>query len=180
MEKQIDLQLSFFDEGCVNDNVTDRRCSIDVVITDINEAYPFLSRTSLTYKLCLCAITLLFTLLGLFLKSFIFRFLCSPSETSSTINLLIFTQQFYRVTMAIYYIWFGVAYLLPFSLEDLFGGSFCPFFSAVGTFSIFGDIYWSSALAFTRLLYIKHNKWLRFSSFLLFDYDLPNPDILLR
>jgi hypothetical protein len=171
MEKQIDLQLSFFDEGCVNDNVTDRRCSIDVyvVITDLNEAYPFLSRTSLTYKLCLCAITLFFTFLGLFLKSFIFRFLCSPSETSSTINLLIFTQQFYRVTMAVYYVWFGVAYLFPFSLEDLFGGSFCPFFSAVGTFSIFGDIYWSSALAFTRLLYIRHNKWMRFGSFVLFD-----------
>jgi hypothetical protein len=52
-----------------------------------------------------------------------------------------------------------VAYFLPFSLEDIFGASFCPWFSAVATFSMFGGIYWSSALALTRLFYIKHNIW---------------------
>jgi hypothetical protein len=28
------------------------------------------------------------------------------------------------VTMAIYYFWFSLAYLFPFSLEDIFGGRF--------------------------------------------------------
>ena len=163
MEKQNCLQLSFFDSDCTHDddNISHHFRGTEIVFCDLNEAYPSLSRASLAFKLCLCFTSLFFTSIGLFLKCFIFGFLFSPSETSSTINLLILMQQFYRLTMAIYYIWFGIAYLLPFSLEDVFGGSFCPFFSAVGTFSIFGDVYWSSALALTRLLYIKHNKWLR-------------------
>jgi hypothetical protein len=80
---------------------------------------------------------------------------------TSTINVMIFMQQFYRIFMAVYNIWFGVAFLLSFSLQDVFGGSFCTWFGALGTFSLFGDIFWSSALAVTRLLYIKGIRWLK-------------------
>jgi hypothetical protein len=66
------------------------------------------------------------------------------------------------MSMFVYNLWFGVAYLLPFSLEDIFGGNFCGWFSTLTTLSLFGDIYWSSSLALTRLLYVKYNQWLRY------------------
>jgi hypothetical protein len=106
---------------------------------------------------------------------------------------MIFVQQVYRVAMAIYYFWFSLAYLFPFSLEDIFGGRFCPWFSAIGTFSIFGGVYWSSALAFARSQFHqqtfmssfcmcrsqKHKKTVKLSVFLCFR-DLRAQKLLIR
>ena len=99
--------------------------------------------------------------INMVLKYFIIGFLRSPSETSSTVNHLISIQQFLRITLVVNYIWFGVAYLMPFSLEDLLGGTFCTLFTAFEMFSFFGNIYWSSALAVTRLFYVKFNTFIR-------------------
>ncbi len=125
------------------------------------EAYPYMRRASLDFKIVFCVATLFFTLSGLFLKGFIIGFLRSPSETSSTVNHLISIQQFLRITLVVNYNWFGVAYLMPFSLEDLLGGTFCTLFTPFEMFSFFGNIYWSSALAVTRLFYVKFNTFIR-------------------
>ena len=155
------LQFNWFDENCITENYSSQMCSSEITFRNISEAYPYMRRASLEFKIVFCIAALFFTLSGLFLKSIIFAFLCSPSETATTINVLIFVQQFHRITFAVNYLWFGVAYLLPFSLEDILGGTFCTLFSAVEVFSFFGNIYWSFALAITRLLYVKYNRFLR-------------------
>ena len=131
------------------------------VMQDLSQAFPYMRRASLTAQLFFSFYSFFFTLIGIFLKIFIFAFLSSPTETSSSINLMIFMQQICRIAMSFYYLWFSFAYLLPFSLQDIMGGNFCTWFSAVGTGSLFGDLFWSSALAFTRYVYIKRSRWLR-------------------
>jgi hypothetical protein len=132
-----------------------------IVMEDLAEAYPYMKRAKLSYKITFSTLSVTSTIIGLFLKSFIFGFLRSPSEVANSINAMIFMQQCYRLCMAIYYLWFSLAYLLPFSLEDMFGGRFCPFFTAIVAFSMFGDIFWGASLAFIRFLYIEHNKLIK-------------------
>ena len=156
MEGHKSIQLYYFD-ACTNFSFGTE----SIIIEDLAEAYPYMKRAELSLKITFSTLSIIFTIIGLFLKSFIFGFLRSPSEVASSINMMIFMQQFYRVAMAIYYLWFSLAYLLPFSLEDMFGGSFCPYFTAIVSFSMFGDIYWGAALAFIRFLYIEHNKLIK-------------------
>ena len=155
------LYFNWFDENCVSERKFPELCNFEIDFKNATEAYPYLRRASMDFKIVFGVAIFIFTLTGLFLKGSIFGFLCSPSETATTINGLIFVQHCHQVTLAVYYLWFGVAYILPFSLEDIFGGTFCTWFSAVEMFSFFGDIYWRSALAITRLFYVKNNRYIR-------------------
>ena len=157
MNDEYSVLIFPFENDCCTENKDFYEKMENISFRDVNEAYPYMERASWLYKITFSLLGLTFTLLGLLLKGFIFAFLCSPSEVASSINNMIFIQQVYRVTMAIYYFWFSLAYLFPFSLEDVFGGRFCPWFSAIGTFSIFGGVYWSSALAFSRSQFHPNN-----------------------
>lgn len=156
METSKSIELYYFD---ASNNFSFGTGSI--IMEDLAEAYPYMKRTDFSNKIIFSSLSFTFTIIGLFLKSFIFGFLRSPSEMASSINIMIFFQQSYRISMAIYYLWFSLAYLLPFSLEDVFGGSFCPLFTSIVAFSMFGDIFWGASLAFLRFLYIEHNKLLK-------------------
>ena len=155
------FELMFFDEFCSSIRNSCNNHSVHLIMTDVNEAYPYLKHASLETKLIFSIISLSFVLTGVFLKFFIFGFLCSPSETSTLINSLIFLQQICQFCGVAYYIWFALANLFPFSLEDAFGNNFCSWFSAFSSFSLFGDIYWSCVLASTRLFYIKYQAWFK-------------------
>ena len=144
-----------------NEIKTEYECRVQqFLMQDLSQAFPYMRRASLTAQVFFSFFSFLFTLAGLFLKSFIFTFLCSQTETSSSINLMIFMQQICRLALAFHYLCFSFVYLLPLSLQDIFGLNFCTWFSALGTGSLFGDVFWSSALALTRYLYIKRNNWL--------------------
>ena len=132
-----------------------------IIMNDLAEAFPYLSRADFSYKLTFTILGLPFTILGLFFKSFIFGFLNSSSDEATSINIMILKQQCYRIVMSIYFLWFSVAYVLPFSLEDAFGGSFCPYFTALVSLSMFGDIFWGASLAFIRFLSIEHQTFLK-------------------
>jgi hypothetical protein len=161
MAENDNCSFHWFDENCNSESYSSENCNFDITFRNPTEAYPCMRRASLDLKIVFCVATLFFTLSGLFLKSFIIGFLRSPSETSSTVNHLISIQQFLRITLVVNYIWFGVAYMMPLSLEDLLGGTFCTLFTAFEMFSFFGNIYWSSALAVTRLFYVKFNTFIR-------------------
>ena len=153
------LKILFFEENQFNNNSEWGISSI--VLRDPSEAYPFMRNASLSQKIGLLLTSLIFTSMAVFLKSIIFGYLLSPTENYKIINLMIFCQQFCRLITIAYHFTFGITYLLPFSLEDVFGGNFCVYFSTVNAFGMFGDIYWSSMLAFTRIMYVKCHTWLR-------------------
>ena len=155
------LTLTFFEEVCVGEKNICQSHPLHLEVTNINEAYPYLKHASLDTKLTFSIISLSFVLTGVILKTLIFGFLCSPSETSTLINTLISFQQFCRLCGVAYYLWFALANLVPFSLEDAFGINFCSWFSVFSSFSLFGDIYWSCMLASTRLFYIKYQAWFK-------------------
>ena len=155
------LKIIYFEKNCLNDP---NNCTVyptEVVFHDLNEAYPYLRQASLTEKTAFCTVSLTFIMVGLTLRGFIFGYLRSPSEASTVINTLIFVQQFCRYCGVCYFVWFATANLVPFSLEDAFGADFCSGFSALNSFSLFGDIYFSCVLALTRLIYIKYHAWLK-------------------
>jgi hypothetical protein len=52
-----------------------------------------LLNSSAAFRVLLCAVSFVFTASGVFMKSCIFGYLCSESETDTTINGLIFMQQ---------------------------------------------------------------------------------------
>ena len=161
--KSWNKMLNFFDFSFGGNN---GRAALvaEIFLGNPSNAYPYLSTASLDIRLLFSVISITFTAIGIFLRGFIFGYLCSPSETSTLINMLIFFQQFCRLSMLGYCLGFSIVYLLPFSLEDAFGEDFCTGFSCLATFSMFGDIYWSSMLAFTRMLYVKYHGKIRYCS----------------
>ena len=79
----------------------------------------------------ICFYSTICTSAGLVLELFIFWFILSPSETTSSINLMIFVQHLFRTLMFASNYWTGFAFLIPGSLEEFFGPSFCSYFVAL-------------------------------------------------
>ena len=117
--------VTFFEETCAGGK---NICTVDpfhLEMTDVNEAYPYLKQASVEEQLFFCFISLSIVLPGMVLRGFIFGFLLLPSETSTLINTEIFLQQFCRFCGVAYFLWFALANISPFSLEDAFGDNFC-------------------------------------------------------
>jgi hypothetical protein len=82
MNDQINVLIFPFEIDCSSTNNDNCWQMENITLSNVNEAYPYMERASWLYKITFSLLGLTFTLLGLLLKSFIFGFLCSPSEVA--------------------------------------------------------------------------------------------------